>query len=625
MLQQFRVLSTTDYLPDLAAVPFGGQPTRNSKLGICLSGGGSRALSCALGQLSALNEMIDPRTGQSVLDQVAWISSVSGGNWAAVLYTYLPQIINGQSISDADFLIQPMAPTALVKGAPTVDQPGNVSYMGPYCMGQVPQRFSPEVIAQFLYTLHQWGFFGNSSRWNWFWIAGIGELVLKPFGLYEALYNPNTSYIEPSHFFSLSPTHIASSITPNNPTLTTSQFYLCRPDRPSLIVNMNLLQNLESSTSAQIPIQATPVATGIPGQSPDGTIVGGGAVESFGFTSTLVGPGGPAGTASVATDRRYSLCDMAGCSSAFFAAFLLEYLNNEINTLIGELEQYLIHKCDVPPWLAEVIGNIVKDSAEDFLDAESAKVIPQYNYWPAGSVTQMPASNTVYGFSDGGDFENTGILGLLAQTDAESIISFINTDMPISKGANSQTIVISSDVPQLFGFKPDLDSNGNYVSWGGMSPDQPFSYVQVFSNANGEFEALCSGLYAASCGSGASPQKSTAYFQQTLTTVDNPVANIKGGRQVQVLWVYNNRVDDWQNQIRDQGIQSDLAAGQAASPAVPSGPLANFPVFNTETQIYLVPEAVNMLAQLSAWNVNQVSSQILGMLNVATLETVGAD
>jgi hypothetical protein len=39
-------------------------------------------------------------------------------------------------------------------------------------------------------------------------------------------------------------------------------------------------------------------------------------VESFGFTSTLNGPGGASGTASIATVRNYSLCDIAGCSSA---------------------------------------------------------------------------------------------------------------------------------------------------------------------------------------------------------------------------------------------------------------------------------------------------------------------
>src|SRR5256885_16905878 len=103
-------------------------------LGICLSGGGSRALSCALGQLSALNAMTLPN-GQPVLGPDQYISSVSGGSWASVLYTFLPQTINGNSVSDSDFLIQPVGPQSLTKGNSNNNTPGNVSYMGPYCMG----------------------------------------------------------------------------------------------------------------------------------------------------------------------------------------------------------------------------------------------------------------------------------------------------------------------------------------------------------------------------------------------------------------------------------------------------------------------------------------------------------
>ncbi|CAD0302421.1 hypothetical protein [Xanthomonas hortorum] len=46
--------------------------TPSDAVGICLSGGGSRALSCALGQLRGLRSL-------GLLDKVAAISSVSGG------------------------------------------------------------------------------------------------------------------------------------------------------------------------------------------------------------------------------------------------------------------------------------------------------------------------------------------------------------------------------------------------------------------------------------------------------------------------------------------------------------------------------------------------------------------
>src|SRR5436190_19732167 len=121
-------------------------------LGICLSGGGSRALTCALGQLSALNAMTLPN-GQPLLGPDQYISSVSGGSWASVLYTFLPQTINQINVSDADFLIEPVGPGSLTKGDPSTNTPGNVMYMGPYCMGTTPQQFSLANIGVVLKTL----------------------------------------------------------------------------------------------------------------------------------------------------------------------------------------------------------------------------------------------------------------------------------------------------------------------------------------------------------------------------------------------------------------------------------------------------------------------------------------
>jgi hypothetical protein len=280
-------------------------------LGICFSGGGSRALSCALGQLSALNAMTLPN-GQPILGPSQYISSVSGGSWASVLYTFLPQTINETSVSDTDFLIQPVAPQSLTKGISSDSRTGNVSYMGPYCMGTTPQQFSLAKIGVFLKTLMESEFFLTPSQYSWFWIAGIGELVLKPFELYSATYNSSGPFVQPSLMFSLSVAEV-QSIAKYNPHLGPSDFYLARSGRPTLIVNTNLLENYLMPSSPQIPVQATAVATSVLGRSPDGTVMGGGGVESFGFTSTLLGPSGMEGTASISTSRNYSLCDIAGC------------------------------------------------------------------------------------------------------------------------------------------------------------------------------------------------------------------------------------------------------------------------------------------------------------------------
>jgi hypothetical protein len=141
------------------------------------------------------------------------------------------------------------------------------------------------------------------------------------------------------------------------------------------------------------------------------------------------------------------------------------------------------------------------------------------------------------------------------------------------------------------------------------------SSVQVFNDSNplypgGAFAAVQAGLYNASCGGGAALGKATAaYLQKGLVTIQNPVANIAAGRLIDVLWVYNNPVSNWTSAITDTGIHQDLADSSSSA-----SPLYNFPNYATGEQVYLSEEAVNMLAQLSAWNVQQLSGTIASWL-----------
>jgi hypothetical protein len=226
--------------------------------------------------------------------------------------------------------------------------------------------------------------------------------------------------------------------------------------------------------------------------------------------------------------------------------------------------------------------------------SNASDVIPRYNYWAEGQVSNPPINKTL-GFSDGGDFDNTGILGVLAQTDANRILAFVNTE--IALGGSATDVTLDPSIGPLFGFEGA--GSGNLVG------------VQVFDNSNplypkGAYPAVQAGLFAASCGSGTLPGKSTAYFlQKGLVTIENSVANIAQGRVVDVLWVYNNPVSDWNNAIQDAGIIADLHDVAKAGT-----PLWNFPNYDTGEQVYLGIEAVNMLAQLSAWNVQTISGTL---------------
>src|SRR5215831_13034356 len=143
--------------------PSGGAEAGGPGLAVCFSGGGSRALSCALGQLSGLRSIKNPKDQtKSVLDSIPYVSSVSGGSWASVLYTFLPS-----TISDDEFLIEVVPPDKLIKHAPSFEQTENVCYMAPHCLGTAPGQFNAKAIGDVVYKLFEWGLFLSADKASW--------------------------------------------------------------------------------------------------------------------------------------------------------------------------------------------------------------------------------------------------------------------------------------------------------------------------------------------------------------------------------------------------------------------------------------------------------------------------
>src|SRR5207237_877823 len=57
-------------------------------VGLCLSGGGTRACCAGMGQLRAFAYL--QANGKSLLSQIKALSTVSGGSWLGVAYQYMP-------------------------------------------------------------------------------------------------------------------------------------------------------------------------------------------------------------------------------------------------------------------------------------------------------------------------------------------------------------------------------------------------------------------------------------------------------------------------------------------------------------------------------------------------------
>lgn len=634
---------------------------RRKNVAVCFSGGGSRALTCAWGQLIGLRKMAGG-DGTSLLDHVRYISSVSGGTWAAALYTF-----HANALSDDEFLGQAYDPSRLSYGR---DEAGgmNVCEMGNTALGKIPQNFSNlfeldlprNIIVEFLAIAALKGIpLRESAQWLWMYI--VGKNVLADFDLYtyhNHLLQPHEkpwNYSD-ARFFSLSPDYARQAIFPVSPAPAPESFVYARtrPDGrsacPMLIMNTNIVAtDCQKAMSApmQIPVQVAPTAGGAYGANPcSEEIVGGGMAESFALTSKLSSPAS-ANRAEADFPRRYALVDIVSCSSAFFAAILANPLQAIVAKLMGDERE---EESERAGRISEAFQN-----AEDAIlakirerlsgmDADPKNVrfnledlVPKYNYWPAGKAAQGAAANRTAEFTDGGNMDNTGVAGLLAQTRGAvgNIVAFVNGAEVLEKNAQG-VIVAATQMAPLFGIAYDEQQGFKPYEAGGVNPFtgqiDPIGFLQTFDNSGGEFDALRQGLYDGYARGG------PAFFRQSLRIVENRLLGIDAQPvPVNVLWAQNARIDDWQNRITDPALRDKIERGQSGDTfkdfakyefahhsrmkelpdherfmtALKLSPeFASFPYYNTFTKIHQTAAETNVLAQMWAWCVGDADSPL---------------
>lgn len=268
-------------------------PAGRAPVGVCFSGGGSRALSAALGQMRGLRTL-------GLMDRVSYVSSVSGGTWASATYNYLPA-----NISDDDFLGLPVAPEDI-----TTD---SLSQLSPNNLGNVPAGLSWTHILETIFELKEKYKYPDSMLWQ----GIIGKYVLEPFGLW----NQNLNGF-PDRFYSLDAASV-QAIIDHNPGLNANQFYTVQRPRPTLIMNGSLVSNPTTRGSQLLPFESTQSINGVrmtfPGKGPDGRTIGGGMMQSFAMGSAWQQDQAGGRAQVSAPVRPFSLVDMVGISSAAFS------------------------------------------------------------------------------------------------------------------------------------------------------------------------------------------------------------------------------------------------------------------------------------------------------------------
>lgn len=463
-------------------------------VGICFSGGGTRSASATHGQLRALDHL-------GLLDNVRYISCVSGGSWAVVPYTYLPK-----GWEDDHFFGDMMQPGNITKGV--LEQINKNNYLHTVTHAGILDD-----------VIGHWLKFAGDETFS----RAVGDIFLDHFGLHSL-----------KRFFAYTKNQV-SQIVKNNQGADADDFYTVRGNRPFLIVCGALLRPGPKDALFEM----TPWYSGVRQKynrfGSNNQNIGGGFIESFAFDSDA-----PEGyktgnqTAMVRLGKRkhrFTLSDMIGTSGAAPAEILDKLGLNDIG-------------------------------------------FPEFKYWPIANAANQALKAKEYEFGDGGNIENLGIMPLLNRG-VKKIVVFVNTKKKLKE--NNMT-VINSAVKDLF------------------TPGH-VNHIFPETKLKGLIKALNQKL--SSCQSVTHKDK---YKIQS-----NSHYGLPANQEVEILWVYNERYKDWENNLPE-----------TVRKKIGHGDLANYPHFKTFFEnlspIDLKPIQASLLSQLSSAVVIDNSTDMKHML-----------
>ena len=251
---------------------------------VCFSGGGTRAMVAAVGQLRGLVAL-------GLLDQVGYLSCVSGSAWAVVPYLYAAD--GGERLGAVT------GPEHLTCAG--LDRLDSRSLLLP-----ATHRFRDT-----LETLEAAGAVGPDEVW----IRAVGETFLKPCGLYDAA--------DPVGFGPASGSEAPGAV---GGAASASRCHRPRAARPFPVVHATLnWPETRSAFQHRLPFEYTPLYVGSPQRrvlrdaQAGARTVGGTFVEPLGFgcaaPRTAVDADGRVAVPPL--PRPFTLADMIGASSAF--------------------------------------------------------------------------------------------------------------------------------------------------------------------------------------------------------------------------------------------------------------------------------------------------------------------
>ncbi len=524
--------------------------------GVCFSGGGNRALTAAAGQLRGL-------CLSGLIADAGYISCVSGGSWAATVFTYY---CTGAA-NDAELLGPETPPDRITTANLGQIQKNSLAHAA---TEKFVHRLVWESVEAALHIVPV----------DEIWIRAVGKTFLERFGLFGG---------KPA-YFSLDETTV-DEIRSRNPSLSDATFVTVRDrtgdaKRPYLVINSSLIWP-GAGVDNLVHFEYSPLYVGSqkrlvlfdpPNNQQGSTVtVGGGFIEPFAHGSNAPSVWPPSSGAGCAP-----LGGSIGCAAVQPPAqpFSLAFASGTSSAAYGQVDAIL---AGIP-------------QLRKYLD----QLPPREQYWPvppASSPTGPQAG--MFTFGDGGSLENYGLIALLLRG-VKNIVVFINASRKLSLDYDPSDPAtnpprgsdMDGGLPPLFGVQPTHR----------IEPATPNN--QVFATA--AFTTVVKALQSAkAAGHGSSGPWGPAIAATALELVHNPWWGLKGGGTVNICWVYLDRASDWEAALQPE-VAKLVADGNSGQPGR-KVPFQGFPNYRTAFEngwsdlIQLSVPEVNLLADFTCW------------------------
>jgi hypothetical protein len=527
-------------------------------LGVAFSGGGTRSATMVLGQLRGLKKI-------GLLDQVRYVSAISGGGWASVPFVYTKssldsflgpfQVLTPDLPEDKrrEFLAHPIGELGLAVVNSSLAA-GSIQEVA----GDLASTFSNQIGDQMWLALTSsvnGAVRREPDRVNKTYARLIGRTFIDP------LIDPGTDASK--RLFSW------NSLTVEDTSLVSrgqlgDDLVVAGPHRPFLIAGGTVIvSRRDSDYPLLMPIEYTPMYVGIRHRfSPR---YGGIYVSPWMYDATQIGEVKDDGTNHFLSvrrdkDRTFTLGDVVGSTGA-------------------------------APQLALVLGTFVPVSFRERVQRFS-EVFPAFHHLTINSGQGRNVVTEEIGHGDGGFGDNLGILPLLARG-VKNILVFSNT---VTKLAEN-----NDDIKSLFFPIGPPDSSGNKtlnrVFWcsdrkeDGCTPGGSDTYYKTLIDGlvarrdAGKAQVFCAG-----------PWKIRANDHYGVAAIESGV---------NVCWFYTSSSSAWESTLPPQFLNMVRGLDKTRE----GQHFENFPWLATFGQnkthvIQLTTPQVNLLSNLTAWIVS---------------------